>query len=46
MNNHRFEAQDLLGKRLAAHLNEANQSLGYDIAHVAPNGEEFLFIRP
>lgn len=31
MNNHRFEAQDLLGKRLAAHLNEANQSLGYDI---------------
>jgi len=31
MNNHRFEAQDLLGKRLAEHLSEANQSLGYDI---------------
>lgn len=31
MNNHPIEPQDILGRRLAAHLDQANQSLAYDI---------------
>ena len=31
MNNHQFEPQDLLGKRLALHLDQANQQLSYDV---------------
>jgi hypothetical protein len=31
MNNHHFEPQDILGRRLAVHLDEANQTLAYDI---------------
>ena len=31
MNTKQFEPQDLLGKRLALHLDEANQQLAYHI---------------
>ena len=31
MNNTHFEPQDILGRRLAAHLDQANQTLAYDI---------------
>jgi hypothetical protein len=31
MNNTTFEPQDILGRRLAAHLDDANQTLAYDI---------------
>ena len=31
MNNTHFEPQDILGHRLAAHLDDANQTLAYDI---------------